>query len=99
MNLNKEDYENIVRLLEEVPVKGIKSIKYVAVLLHKLEQRVALWFDGHPTGYQVQDIPKDLPSKSQDVPAPPSQPASLPPALLAALPALLSQTEIPLNKE
>ena len=93
MTLDKDDYTNLLRLLEEVPVKGTQSIKYVAILLHKIEQRVMTWYDGHPSGLRVVDMPEK--ASLPDMPAA----ASLPPALLAALPALLSQTEIPLNKE
>jgi inosine/xanthosine triphosphate pyrophosphatase family protein len=61
MNLIKEDYSNILKLLEGVEIKGVQSAKYVAVLAHKIENRVATWFDGHPSGYQVQDLAKEIP--------------------------------------
>lgn len=52
MNLIKSDYENLLKLLEGVEIKGVSSAKYVAVLAHKIEHRVATWFDGHPTGFE-----------------------------------------------
>lgn len=61
MQMLKSDYENILKLLEGVEIKGVQSAKYVAVLAHKIEQRVATWFDGHPSGYEVQDLAKEVP--------------------------------------
>lgn len=52
MNLIKSDYENLLKLLEGVEIKGVSSAKYVAVLAHKIEHRVATWFDGHHTGFE-----------------------------------------------
>lgn len=53
MMLTKDDYSNLRKLLESVEIKGATAAQYIAVLAHKLEGRVATWFDGHETGFDV----------------------------------------------
>lgn len=59
MSLVKQDYENLVKILESVEIKGLSSARYIADLASKLESRVASWYDGHPSGWPLQDISKD----------------------------------------
>lgn len=64
MQLIKSDYENILKLLEGVEIKG--------VLAHKIEHRVATWIDGSPTGFSYVD-----PTATQPVDILPDEPLEL----------------------
>lgn len=55
MQLTKDDYANLRKLLESVEIKGASAAQYVALLAHKLELRVSLWVDGHESGFDVVD--------------------------------------------
>lgn len=55
MSLLKQDYENLLKILETVEIKGASSAKYITALAARIEQRVASWFDGHVTGFK-QDV-------------------------------------------
>lgn len=62
MLLTKLDYQNILKMLEVVPVTGLESAKLLAVIGHKLETRITAWDDSHATGFdlatrQDDDIP------------------------------------------
>lgn len=41
MELNKQDYENLLKILEAATVTGLKSAQQLAVLGHKLETQIA----------------------------------------------------------
>lgn len=58
VNLTKEDYQNLVSILETVEVKGRKSAEYIAILGLKLDNRVRTWFDKHPTGFDIIEVAK-----------------------------------------
>jgi hypothetical protein len=64
VNLIKEDYQNVLKLLDRVTIQGKEEAKYIALLAHKLEQRVVNWFDGHFSGYKPEPV------------APPAAPAA-----------------------
>lgn len=51
--LTKDDYQNLINILDTVDVKGRKAAEYIAVLGAKLDLRVRNWFDMHPTGYDI----------------------------------------------
>lgn len=53
--LIKDDYKNLRAFLERVEVKGVGEAQVLAIIALKLEQRIAEWFDGHVTGFKVQD--------------------------------------------
>lgn len=72
MQLNKDDYSNILKLLEGVEIKGVQAAKYVAVLAHKIEHRVATWIDGSPTGFSYVD-----PTATQPIDILPDEPLEL----------------------
>ena len=58
VNLTKEDYQNLVSILDTVEIKGRKSAEYIAILAMKLELRVKQWFDKHPTGFDIIEVAK-----------------------------------------
>lgn len=78
--LIKDDYKNLRAFLERVEVKGVGEAQVLAIIALKLEQRIAEWFDGHVTGFKVQDY-------AITQVAPPTQPPGA--ATPAAVPALL----------
>jgi hypothetical protein len=74
MLLSKEDYANMLKLLDRVEAKGLQEFKYLSVLSVKLEQRVAAWFDGHPTGT---DVPAEISAAVAAATAPPVEAAPI----------------------
>lgn len=48
VTLNKQDYENLLQVLETVDIKGLSSAKYFAILGHKIEAQIASYDDGDP---------------------------------------------------
>lgn len=58
VNLTKEDYQNLVNILDTVDVKGRKAAEYVAILAMKLELRIKNWFEKHPTGFDIIEVAK-----------------------------------------
>jgi hypothetical protein len=57
-NLTKEDYQNLVAILDNVEIKGRKSAEYIAILALKLELRIQNWFDKHPSGFDIIETAK-----------------------------------------
>ena len=43
MSLVKVDYENILKILERVEIKGRAEAHYIVELAHRLEATVAAW--------------------------------------------------------
>lgn len=57
MSLVKSEYEALLTLLNRVETKGLGEAKSLIILEHKLQQRIASWFDGHPTGFNPNPAP------------------------------------------
>lgn len=57
MSLVKSEYEALLVLLNRVETKGLNEAKSLIVLEQKLQSRIANWFDGHVTGFDVIDSP------------------------------------------
>ena len=57
-NLTKEDYQNLVNILDSVEIKGRKAAEYIAILALKLELRVKTWYDKHPSGFDIIETAK-----------------------------------------